>query len=243
MDLIQSIGQALQPQTVDNIADQLGTDRATTQKAISAAVPLLVGALARNAKEPQGAESLTTALEKDHDGSLLGQLGALISGGRNASPATGLGIDKAITSAMGGLMSSGAGGVFGGLTGGGTSTTNGSGILGHILGGKRPAVEEGISRATGMDRGKVMQLLLMLAPIVMAAVGKMRREKGLGPDGVADMLRKEEEEVAQQTPGVSSKGLLDFLDTNKDGNVADDVARIGAALGGALLLGKMTNKI
>ncbi len=242
MDLMNLLGQHLQPGTIDGIAQQIGADRQTTQQAISAAVPLLVGAMARNAQSPQGAQALTTALEKDHDGSLLDQLGGLLGGGGGASSAAG-GLSGALTGALGSGMGGGLAGMLGGLLGGGSRTTNGSGILEHILGGKRGAVEEGISRATGLDRGKTMQLLLLLAPLVMGAVGKMRREKGLGPGGVAEALRNEEQQVARQTPGVSSHGLLDFLDTNKDGNIADDVAKIGAALGGAALFGKLTGRL
>ncbi len=238
MDLLNTIGQYIQPNTVDSIADQIGSDRETTSRAISAAVPMLVGALSRNAQQPQGAQALAGALERDHDGSLLDQLGGMLGGGTTG------GLGGALGGMLGGGGASGGlGGLLGGILGGGSRTTNGGGILDHVLGGKRGAVEDGLSRATGLDKGKVMRLLMILAPIVMSAIGKKKREANLSPGQLSDVLRREEAEVAQKTPGVSTKGLLDFLDTNKDGNVADDVAKIGAALGGAYIFGKMTNRV
>src|SRR4029079_3872489 len=52
---------------------QLGLDPATTQKAVAGAVPLLTGALARNASHPEGAQALSQALDA-HDGSILDQI-------------------------------------------------------------------------------------------------------------------------------------------------------------------------
>lgn len=238
MELLDQIASRFTPETISGLSRQIGADEATTQQAVQAALPVLVGALSRNAnRSPQSAAALTEALEKDHDGSLLDQLGSLLGGG-----VAGGGLGGALGSVLGGGSQAGAGSVLGGLLGGSGRATNGSGILGHIFGNKRDGVEEGLSRASGLDRGKVMQLLVLLAPIVMSALGKVRRERGLGPKEVAETLRKEEQEMAQQTPGVSG-GLLDFLDTDKDGSIADDVAKIGAALGGAVLAGKLTRRL
>ena len=56
---------------IKQIGAQLGTDPGTTQSAIAAALPMIVGALARNAQDPQQAGALSNALAKDHDGSIL----------------------------------------------------------------------------------------------------------------------------------------------------------------------------
>ena len=45
--------------------------------AIQAALPAILGGLANNASDPQGAQSLDQALEQDHDGGILGNLGGL----------------------------------------------------------------------------------------------------------------------------------------------------------------------
>lgn len=66
---------------VQKLSSQLGTDQASTQKAVSAAVPMLVSALARNASSTEGAEALLGALQRDHDGSVLQNVGTALGSG------------------------------------------------------------------------------------------------------------------------------------------------------------------
>ncbi len=73
--LIQQMGeQAL----VGVVADKLGVDEQTAQQALRVALPVIIGGLAKNSSKPKGADSLHKALEKDHDGSLLEDLGGFI---------------------------------------------------------------------------------------------------------------------------------------------------------------------
>ena len=66
---------------LDKLGSQLGTDPASTQRAVSAAVPMLLSALGKNAASPQGAEELLGALSRDHDGSVLDNVGAALGSG------------------------------------------------------------------------------------------------------------------------------------------------------------------
>jgi hypothetical protein len=66
---------------LDKLGSQLGTDPASTQRAVSAAVPMLLSALGKNAASPQGAEALLGALRRDHDGSVLENVGAALGNG------------------------------------------------------------------------------------------------------------------------------------------------------------------
>ena len=50
MSLLDMLQQRLGGDAVSQISQQLGTDPGTTQTAIAAALPMLVGALARNAQ-------------------------------------------------------------------------------------------------------------------------------------------------------------------------------------------------
>ena len=85
LDLVtQSLGGDQQQQ----LGRQLGISPQQTQSAMTAALPMLLAGLARNASTPQGATALHGALERDHDGSLLDNLGGLLSGGAGASRAT-----------------------------------------------------------------------------------------------------------------------------------------------------------
>lgn len=75
----------LKGQIDDNILDQLsnqigGADRAQTATAAQGVVSTLLSGLAKNASTPEGAENLSNALDRDHDGSLLGNLMGLLGG-------------------------------------------------------------------------------------------------------------------------------------------------------------------
>jgi hypothetical protein len=113
--LTDELASQLQGAPLQQISQQLGIDPSQANAAIGAALPLLMGALGRNASQPQGAEALFGALQKDHAGLDIGSvLGAVLGGGGqgqqilghvfgNRTPraqqalgqATGLGGDKA----------------------------------------------------------------------------------------------------------------------------------------------------
>ena len=73
----------LQGQPLQQISQQLGLPQAQVSGAVEAALPLLLGALGRNAGQPSGAESLFGALQRDHAGAgdLGGLLGMVLGGG------------------------------------------------------------------------------------------------------------------------------------------------------------------
>lgn len=91
--ITQDIAAQLQGQPAQRMAQQLGIDPATAQTAIAAALPLLVGALGRNASQPQGAQALFGALQNDHAGAGgLGDLLGAVLGGGGGRQADGAGI-------------------------------------------------------------------------------------------------------------------------------------------------------
>lgn len=111
-------------------------------------------------------------------------------------------------------------------------TSAGKGILKHVLGSRQTAAQSGLSQVTGMDQAKVGQLLTVLAPLVMGALGKSQRERGLDGRGLATLLTSEQESLKQSSPGVMG-GLNRFLDQDGDGSVLDDVGgMLGKAFGG-----------
>ncbi len=69
--VLQLIVSHLGGGAVSKISDQLGIDDGQAQQAIGLALPMLIGALNRNASSPDGAQALTQALQQDHDGSIL----------------------------------------------------------------------------------------------------------------------------------------------------------------------------
>ena len=123
---------------------------------------------------------------------------------------------------------------IGGFLGGGSSSAIGGAILGHVLGGRQSSVETGLSKTSGLDLGAIAKLLPILAPIVMGALGRARQENGLDASGVSDYLSNERERATQVNPdGMAVLGNL--LDTDNDGQVIDDVMKLGGGLLGGFL--------
>lgn len=71
MGILDTVGQQLSGDTLKRISQQLGTDEGTAAKAVSVALPLLIGGLTRNASTPDGAAALDQALTRDHAASPL----------------------------------------------------------------------------------------------------------------------------------------------------------------------------
>lgn len=194
--LIDLVNQQLDPQAISQLSQQLGVDENTTREAVPAALTALLGGLSHNASQPQGAQQLAGALDRDHDGSLLDNLGSF----------------------------------FGNPQGG-----QGAGILGHIFGNRKPAVESQVGRTTGLDQQQVARLLMLLAPVVLAALSRRKQQQSANPGGVSDIsdiLRGEREHIERANP--QNRGLLEsILDRDGDGNIMDDLAGLaGGFLGG-----------
>jgi hypothetical protein len=237
MDILSQIQSQLGGSALDGLARQIGAGRGETERAVGAALPMLLGGLARNAaSSPAEARSLARALDEDHDPSLVDQLGGLFGGGGGGDAGGGL------AGALGSLLGGGAGGAGGGgladlagalLGGGGPSRSkalDGAGILRHVFGQRRGAVEGGVGRASGLDAGQVGQLLILLAPMVMSALARVKQQRHLDERGLTDVLRRERREIEERTPGLSRGGLRDLLDRDDDGQVGDDIASLGAGL-------------
>jgi hypothetical protein len=107
-------------------------------------------------------------------------------------------------------------------------TANGSGILGHVFGTQRPAVENNLAQATGMDQSTAGGLMETLAPIVMGSLGKAQQQEGLDASGLSDLLNNQQQEAQANAPGAMGM-LSSILDQNKDGSSMDDLQRMAAS--------------
>lgn len=199
-DLVTQLLGQVGPQGIGKLAESLGLDEQKAGGALAAAVPLLMGALAKNAQDPAEAQSIFSALEKDHDGSILDDAAGYI-----AQP----------------------------------NEADGRGILGHVLGGNEPVVEEQMSKGLGIDKQQIGKILLVAAPLVMAAIARKQRESQVEtPGGLADLLGQEAEAAPVPAPALAGLGgiggaLGGMLDSDKDGSVVDDIAGwVGKFLGG-----------
>jgi hypothetical protein len=183
-------------QAVNEISNNVGADNSAVNMAIQAALPMLINGLANNAATPQGAESLNNALEQDNHASVLDNLGGL--------------------SNM--------------IFGGGQQAppprqADAGGILGHILGGNQGQVAEQVSEKSGLDIGKVAQILMFLAPIVMGYLGRQKQEQNVGPDGLGGILGGLLGGVQSQSqPATGGSMLNNILDSDRDGSSLDDIA-------------------
>ena len=201
--LTEELLSQLQGAPLQQIADQLGTNPSQAQSAVSAALPMLLGALGRNAAQPQGAADLFGALQRDHVGRAAG------SGG------------------LGDLLGSVLGGMGGG--GGAGGAADGASILGHIFGGNQQRAEAGLGQATGLG-ANAGQLLQILAPIVMAFLAQRAQAGGMDAGGLGAVLGREQAQVRQQG-GVGGDLLGSLLDQDGDGQVGlGDLIKIGGGL-------------
>jgi hypothetical protein len=216
-DLTSRVFEQLDQSHIESIARQLGIDPAQAGNAVQQALPLLMGGLARNANSPQGASALHSALERDHaDVDIGGLLGSVLGGGAGGSG----GIGDLLGSVLGG-------------SGGGNASGAGMGeaILGHIFGGRREQAARGLGQTSGLGNQGGAQLLAMLAPLVMAALGNMTRKQGLDANGLGGILGQESNRLQQSGVG----GLLSgALDADGDGEVSmGEMLQAGAGLLGA----------
>lgn len=112
---------------------------------------------------------------------------------------------------------------------GGQGSSSAEGILGQLLGARRGAVESQIGRQSGLDADSVGKILAALAPLVMGALGRARRQGNWDADGLARELGAERSRAEEAVPG--SFGIFEkLLDADGDGEIGDDVTRVGGRL-------------
>ncbi len=165
MDILQ--GQ-ISDDMLGQLSDHIGASPEQTAQATNGVFATLVGGLANNASNEGGLSALSSALDRDHDGSMLddvlGMVGGMMQGGD--------------TQAAG--------------------ATNGMGILGHILGNKQETAAAQIGESSGLSMGQVMKLMPILAPIVMSVLGKTKKAGDLDLGGLAGVLMGSAQSAQQQ---------------------------------------------
>ncbi len=181
-DIVQ---QHLTPATIDQISQAIGVDSATAQQAVDAAVPMIVGGMANHAATPAGAATIQN--EAENNAGILGQLGGMLGGAGGSGGLLG---------GLAGMMGGGEGGGGGGL-GGILGSAAAGGILGKVLGSSHNDVTNGVTQATGLDTQKATKLLMILAPIVLAAIAHHRSTANASPGHVGDVLQQEAQTQAQ----------------------------------------------
>ncbi len=85
------LGQQQGNETTNQISQMLGANPTVTQTAIQMALPAILGGLAKNAAQPEGAENLSNALQEKHDGGILDNITGYLTGS-NTNSDDGIGI-------------------------------------------------------------------------------------------------------------------------------------------------------
>lgn len=208
--LAEQLMQHLQGAPMQRMAEQLGADHAQTQSAVEMALPLLLGALGRNAQDEQGAQSLFGALQRDHMGAVPQQ-------------------------ALGGFGGMDLGGLLGAVLGGGAASGGalggdaGAAILGHIFGGGRERAEAGLGQASGLG-ANAGGLLQMLAPIVMSFLAHRVSTGGMDAGALGQMLGQDSAN-AQRRSAPGGDLLTGLLDQDGDGQLGlGDLLKLGGSL-------------
>lgn len=240
---------------LDQIAKQLGADKAQTRDAISMTLPALIEALGRKAEQAGGAEDLHAKLgqasqaNRGGTGSMLDQLNDIL--GQSAQPAarsappqaTGTqaqarGNDDDILPPSSPPMNRT------------TSTpvarppqptqppqrqpapqapsSSLPDIFGELLGNKQGRVSDAVSKSSGLNKEQAGSLISMLGPILSGMLGSQAAEKKMSPTDLTEMLRQDRAKV-QQAPGGGMVGKM--LDQDGDGDFdMNDMMKMGMGM-------------
>jgi hypothetical protein len=205
--LLDVLAGGLDQRALERLGSQIGAPPQQTERAVAAALPLLVGALQRNAASPQGADALAGALERDHDGSVVDDVPGFFSRPPTASDERSVDhifgprrapVENAVSRASG----------------------LGSAQVMQLLAQLAPLLLAALSRARASSGSG-------------AGTGASNANRS-GAGGLGDVLGGALGRMQSSNPGLG--GLLgSLLDSNGDGSIVDDL--LGKALGGGAARG------
>ncbi len=124
-------------------------------------------------------------------------------------------------------------------------TTNGAGILDHVLGDRQGELQQRLSAKSGLDASNIGSLLALLAPILMGMLGKKGGASGgsgggFSLDNIGDVLNREKQDARAKDPDIGD--ILDSFGGGGGGKAATTGgrAREGGGFGDMLdsLLGR-----
>lgn len=183
----------LQGAPLQQLAQQVGIDPSQASSAVGSALPLLMGALGRNASSSDGASALFGALQRDHAGLDVGSvLGSILGGGGGTSGA----IQSAGTAILGHIFGGNQTQAASGL---GQATGLGGQQAAQLLAALAPIVMAFLSRhasSQGLDAGTLGQQLgqehqqvAAQQPGIAGLLGSVLDQDGDGQLGVGDLLK------------------------------------------------------
>lgn len=111
---------------------------------------------------------------------------------------------------------------------------DGAGILNHLFGSQTSNVANAVSQSSGLDSNGSMKMLQMLAPVLMGMLGQQKKQNNLDAEGIGNLTSMLASNFGSEA---GASGIMDvvtnLLDSNKDGNVMDDImGMVGKIFGG-----------
>ena len=205
--IFDAVTQQLGGANLTQLSEQIGADESTTANAVQAALPLLLGGLARNASNPDGAAALSTALGDHSDGGVLANLGGLLG-----NPQGGAG-----------------GGILGHIFGNKRDTVEQG--VGQATGLNQPQIGKLL-----MVLAPIVMAMLARRHQATARPSSGAPAPQGDQGALPDILAKEAQEATQKAP-TGLGGLLGMLDRDGDGNPLNDLGRIATSTGLGGILG------
>ena len=111
---------------------------------------------------------------------------------------------------------------------------DGAGILNHLFGNQTSNVANAVSQSSGLDTNGSMKMLQMLAPILMGMLGQQKKQNNLDAKGLGNLTSMLASNFGSEAGAAGiMEAVTNLLDTNKDGNVMDDImGMVGKFFGG-----------
>lgn len=114
-----------------------------------------------------------------------------------------------------------------------SKATDGVGILSHLFGGNIFKIVELISQGSGLNRNNSMNMLVKLAPVALGLLGNVKQQNNLQANDLRSLLNNTVQQERQAKPQTNL--ITQLLDSDGDGNVKDEVMRMGMRALGNLL--------
>jgi hypothetical protein len=172
LNLVSLITQFLTPEMIEKIAAALGVDKSVVGKALTAAIPTLLGELTGVASTPSGSKKLFQAVTQQQPGVLDSLMGMIGGSGQASLVDSGT---KMISSLVGGSAATSLAGAVGKYAGlGGTASSSLLGLLAPVVMGTLGKQ----ASAGGLDAGGLASLLTSQKSNIASAL----------PSGFSDLL-------------------------------------------------------
>ncbi|MFM8411993.1 MAG: DUF937 domain-containing protein [Alphaproteobacteria bacterium] len=198
-DLLGMIQGYLTPDVVGKIGSLVGESPANTEKGLGSAIPAVLSGLMNMGSTSSGASTLLNLVNGYMSGNLGGSL-------LSSLPAL-LGNSQQSSSML----------------------STGADLLGKIFGNKTPSVAEQVAKAVGIGGPSATSLLSLAAPLVLSALGKETKSRGLNAAGLASMLLGQKDVIGRLAPAGLASILGPVASAVTDHGTATRTARVEPA--------------